>query len=153
MIYQWKPEARVRVDAQVAGIEMERLRVLHNGRLERNLVLEAARSPLNPLHSEFEWDDYRAAEAHRLDRAGYLIRSIQVVVHEQPINGPVRAFVSVTRDEDRAYTSVSHALADPMLRQQVLEAALRELEAWRNRYAELVELAQIFAAIDGARSA
>lgn len=153
MIYQWKPEARVRVDAQIAGAEMERLRVLHNGRLERNLVLEAARNPLNPLHPEFEWDDRKAAEAHRMDRAGYLIRSIEVVVTEPVEAKPVRAFVSVTRDDDRSYTSVSHALADPALRQQVLMAALRELEAWRERYAELVELAQVFAAIEEARLA
>lgn len=148
MIYQWKSQARVEVDPQVAGEEMERLRVLHNGRLERNLVLESARNPESPLHTEFEWDDRKAAEAHRLDRAGYLIRSIEVIVTETPATKPIRAFVSVQRDEDRSYTSVAHALASPDLRAQVVAQAWADLEAWHRRYAELAEFAKFFAMIE-----
>lgn len=153
MIYQWKDGSMPKVDAQAAGQEMERLRTMRNGRLEAKDLVEQSRDPSAPLHPAFEWDNDAAAEAYRIDQARYLIRSIEVVVLPEPEAKPVRAFVSVRRDDDRSYTSVAHAMSDPELRQQVLDNALRELEAWRNRYAELVELANVFAAIDEARAA
>jgi len=153
VIYQWKPERRIKIDAQAAGEELERLRTIHNGRLESEMVVAAASDEGSPLHAAFEWDDRIAAGAYRIEQAKYLIRSIEVVMETPGDAKPVRAFVSVVRDEDRSYTSVSHALADPDLRQQVLLNALRELEAWRHRYAELVELANVFAIIDEARTA
>ncbi|KPL67406.1 hypothetical protein SZ64_04375 [Erythrobacter sp. SG61-1L] len=152
MIYQWKSGARIGIDAQIAGEELERIRIRNNGRLESEMVIEAARDEQNPLHSEFQWNDAAAANAYRIEQARYLIRSIEAVVDHNE-SKPIRAFVSVVRDEDRSYTSVSHAMADPELRRQVLLGALRELEAWRDRYAELVELANVFVAIDEARAA
>lgn len=153
MIYQWKHGSTAKVDAQLAGQEMERLRTMRNGRLEPKDLVEHSRDPAAPLHPAFEWDNDTAAEAYRIEQARYLIRSIEVVVLPEPEATPVRAFVSVRRDDDRSYTSVTHAMTDPDLRQQVLDNALRELEAWRRRYAELVELANVFAAIDEARAA
>ena len=153
MIYQWKTGARLGIAAQVAGEELERIRTHNNGRLESGMVVDAARAPESPLHPAFEWDDEAAATAYRIEQAKYLIRSVEVVVEDRPTATPLRAFVSVVRDEDRSYTSVSHAMADATLRQQVLVQALKELEAWRQRYAELVELASVMAAIDEARTA
>lgn len=154
MIYQWKPEARVKVDAQIAGEELERIRTWDNGRLDPKNVVEASRDPGAPLHPAFEWDDAVAAQGFRIEQAKYMIRSIVVAPAAEPDDTkPIRAFVSVVRDEDRSYTSVSHAMAEPELRRQVLLQALRELEAWRSRYAELVELATVFAAIEEARTA
>lgn len=152
MIYKWKTGSKAALPAQLVGDELERIRVRHNGRLESEMVVDAAREETSPLHPAFEWNDRRAAEKFRVEQAKYLIRSIEVVVVDQPEAQPIRAFVSVVRDEDRSYTSVSHAMADPDLRQQVLSGALKELVAWRDRYAELVELASVFAAIDKARA-
>lgn len=153
MIYKWTSRSVVPVNAQVAGEELERIRVKNNGRLEPEDVVSIARDEKNPLHPAFEWDDATAAEAYRVDQARYVIRSIEVVVEPERSKKPVRAFVSVIRDEDRSYTSVSHAMSDPILRQQVLAAAMKEMEAWRTRYAELVELVDVFAIIDKARAA
>lgn len=148
MIYPWKEMARVPVDAQAAGEEIERIRTRQNGRLEPQDIVAASRDPEATLHPVFEWDDAVAAEAYRVDQARYVIRSLVVQISKAPDAPPVRAFVSVTRDTDRSYTSTTHALADPDLRQQVLERALAELQSWRRRYSELVELAQVFAQID-----
>lgn len=149
MIYQWKPGAHVHIDAQAAGEEMEKLRVLYNGRLETHMVLEAAKDKASALHDHFEWDDGIAATAYRNEQAGHLIRCITVEI-EKPDGSaaPVRAFVSVKRDEDRSYTSVQHALTDADLRLQVIAQAWHELAAWRKRHAELIEFGSIFAAID-----
>ena len=149
MIYQWKPHgAPAGIDAQVAGEEMERIRVHNNGRLEAKSLVDASRPKTAPLHPAFEWDDKRAAESWRQEQASHLIRHIQVKVEEKPDAEPVRAFVSVMRDDDRSYTSVQHALSDADLRQQVIAQAWAELEAWRRRYAELVDFAKIFAIIE-----
>lgn len=154
MIYQWKPGTHHKLDAQAAGEELERIRTWHNGRLEAVAVVEASRDPGAPLHTAFEWDNAKAADQWRLDQAGTMIRHIAVVI-EKPDGeqGSIRAFVSVRRDEDRSYTSVAHALSDDELRAQVLQQAWRELEAWRHRYAELVELGKVFSLIDQARPA
>ena len=78
-----------------------------------------------------------------------------IVQVERPNREPVvtRGFVSVRRDDDRSYTSVAHALSDEELRAQVIADAWRELVAWRQRHAELIEFARIFAEIDQARAA
>lgn len=154
MVYQWKPEARTKVDPQIAGEELERIRTWNNGRLEARSVVEASRDPGAPLHGEFEWNDRKAAGAYRVEQAKYLIRSITVIAEQA--DGPpqpIRAFVSVVRDDDRSYTSVEHALSDKELRTQVLRQAWNELEAWQRRYAELLEFAKVFAIIDQARIA
>lgn len=153
MIYQWKDGARLSGDAQKVGSELERIRVRHNGRLEPEWVVHAAKAESNPMHGLFEWDDNVAAQNYRVDQARGVIRSIDVIVEELPQPKPVRAFVSVVRDRDRSYTSTAHAMSDEDLRKQVLAEAWAQLEAWRNRYAELEELADVFATIDKARAA
>lgn len=153
MIYRWKEGARMGADAQSAGDELERIRTRHNGRLEPEWVVHEAKLARNPLHDLFEWDDNVAAQNYRVDQARGIIRSIDVVVEEVEQPKAVRAFVSVVRDRDRSYTSVSHAMSDPVLRKQVLADAWAALEAWRKRYAELDELAAVFAVIDEAQPA
>lgn len=151
MIYQWKKGAHhaPNIEAQTAGEELERIRVHNNGRLENADVVSAARDKASPLHPAFEWNDKKAAEAYRLDQAGDLIRAVDVVMEKDDDTAkPIRAFVSVKRDEDRSYTSIQHALSDDDLRAQVVAQAWSELEAWRKRYAELVEFAKVFALIE-----
>ena len=149
MVYQWKAGTQHKLDAQIAGEELERIRVRQNGRLDPKDVVEASRPASAPLHDSFEWDDAKAGAAWRENQAGAIIRHIAVVLEKSDTTEvPIRAFVSVKRDEDRSYTSVQHALSDEVLRAQVVAQAWAELEAWRKRYAELVELANIFAVIE-----
>lgn len=150
--YAWRPGARITLDAQVAGEELSRIERHNNGRLDRKDVLEQARAPTNPLHPAFEWNDGEAAEQWRLQQASVLITCITTVVEKDgAVSAPVRAFVSVVRDEDRSYVNIAHALSEEDLRRQVLGRAMRELVAWRDRYAELTELASLFVAVDQAR--
>lgn len=146
MVYAWKV-GTVPVDAQAAGEEMERIRVEHNGRLTQDDIVEAAKARDNPLHPAFEWNDKKAAHAHRLEQAGFLLRTI-TVRSETEVRAPIRAFVNVTRDTDRSYTSIAHAMSDDDLRRQVIASAWQELEAWRKRHAELIEFSQLFLVID-----
>lgn len=150
--YAWRPGAHVKIDAQAAGEEMEAVRKRHNGRLEPELLLDAARSTRSPLHDHFEWDDESAAEKYRVEQAGHLIRSLTVDVSNSNLETkPMRAFVSVEIEGDRHYTSIETALSSDALRAQVLERAWRELRSWQERHAELLEFARVFAAIEESR--
>jgi hypothetical protein len=153
MIYKWRDCRGYSVPAQTVGAELERIRDRNAGKLDPDMVVHYAKSSNHPLHPLFEWDDNVAAQAYRVDQARQVIRSIEVVVDEAPRAKPTRAFVSVVQDRSRHYTSVQVAMSDEQLRGQVVAQALVELEAWRKRYAELMELANVFAAIDQARAA
>lgn len=148
--YAWRPGSRVSIDAEKAGREMEAVRRENGGALTPDALLERARSANSAVHAHFEWDDGRAAHQHRLSQAGDLIRSITIDVSRSNVEPakPIRAFISVERAGERSYTSTVHALSDADLRKQVLDRAWADLEAWRNRHAELTEFARIFSAID-----
>ena len=119
-------------------------------------IIEDARSQLSPTHEFFEWDDTEAAAQYRLQQAKYMLRSIHIVVetHEQEIE--TRAFVNVRVTEPeperkRVYMNVQHALSEEQIKEQVIDEALRQLDAWRARWSGYTELAGLFAAIEQAR--
>lgn len=154
-VYQWKPGAPHKADAQKVGERIEVLRRKHGGFVTPELLVQEARAKASPLHVEFEWNDAKAADAHRLDQARYVLRTIVTtveVIDREP--AVVRAFVSVQPDEDMAddleagYTSLNHALSQPKLRAQVVHQARMEFQALRRKYSELTELADVFRAID-----
>lgn len=153
-VYSWKPAAHLHINAEAAGAELVRIYESKNGALDNEAIVEAARDEQNPLHEHFEWDDEAAAHAYRLDQAGYLLRMITFKDSADPEDKtPIRAFVSVQQDDERFYVKTVDAMASPELRRQVVSQAWRELEAWRDRHAELVEFAKIFSEIDQARVA
>lgn len=149
MEYQWKKAAQLgSLDAQKVGEQLESIR-LERGHLTPEMVLRAAKSRRSPLHGGFTWDDGEAAQAWRLNEARYLLRMVVMIREDAPDKEPIRAFVVVRDDEGEwEYTSTVAAMSNAVLRQQVLARALKELEAWRDRYDELEELAGVFAAID-----
>lgn len=152
--YAWRPGSRVSIDADKAGRELARIEKAE-GELTPTAVLDRARSANSALHDHFEWDDSKAAEQHRLSQAGELIRSITVDVTHSNVEPAktVRAFVSVQREGERAYVGLQRAMSDDDLRRQVLERAWAELLSFRKRYADLEELAGVFAAMDKAKAA
>jgi len=150
-VYRWRPGSRVQgLDAQVAGEALEAIRLNSGGELTPAAVVDASRPRDAPLHGVFEWRDKVAAAKFREVQAGHLIRAVAVQFERGAEQEPLetRAFVSVVEDDSRGYTSVTVAMADPELRRQVVENALRELRTWRQRYAHYEELAQMFAALD-----
>lgn len=130
----------------------------NNGLLNPSHVVDAARDPSSILHEEFDWDDTSAADAYRLMQAGALIRRVKfTVVKENVQNKSVqitttRAFQSrpSTRHADGGYESVEKIMADPQKRDELIDQVLRELSAYRRRYADLVALSEVWDAIDDA---
>lgn len=141
------------VDAETLGTELQRLSDKH-GRLKPPEIVKAARRDNSPLHPCFTWNVKEAAEKCWIEEARKLVQVIVLVDEEKESRPPVRAFVSLleqepgSEDPEPAYVHMLDAMGDPERRAQVLERAMRELEAWRKRYENLVELADVFAVID-----
>jgi hypothetical protein len=60
--------------------ELERIRKANAGKLSPDHVLKAATNPKSVLHKEFIWDDKKAAEAQRLERAREIIITYATIV-------------------------------------------------------------------------
>jgi hypothetical protein len=155
MIYKWSGNVEKlfsKVDAQVAGERVEKIRQRNGGSLTKEDVLQDAETPTSPLHPLFEWNDDVAAQRYRLEQAGSIIRHIEVVKLHVDQTEPIRAFVSVIRSDDtkKTYVSIDTAMSDPTLRAQVLDRAHKELLSWKARYENYEEFAEIVAVINGA---
>ena len=150
MEYKWKEGARSsRLDAQKCGAVLERLRQKNGGTITADIVLREARKKRSPLHGGFEWDDTEAARQYRLEQARGLIRSITVQVIGGGESDVVRAFVHIDGGD---YEEIHAVLRTRDRRQALLDSAMRELLAFRTKYEQLSELAEVFAAVDKAAS-
>ena len=148
MIYTWRDHARRAIPAQAAGEGVEAIRVKH-GHVTADLVVSAAKSKRSPLHNAFEWDDSAAAHEYRLSQARHLIRHVVVTMEVGGEERNVRAFVALNAPEEkgRDYQAISVVLGDKELRQQALDRALGDMEAFERRYNEFEELFEVFAAM------
>lgn len=138
--------ARKRILAELATIAKQ-----HGGLVSPAAVVEFARDESTALHSQFQWDDGIAAEQYRIWQARHLLRVCVVTVENH--DEPVIAHVSLVgdRNADGGYRRIEAVLGDPSLRDRLLDTALRELEAFRRKYASLQELCEVFAALDKVR--
>ncbi len=143
--YSWRDGAdEFGANAQAVG---ERLATLANdadGALHPRDVVADARRETSPLHPLFEWDDRKAAVAHRLTQANAVIRSI--VVHVDTEEGEsTRAYVKKHVSDEYAtgaYVAVSIEAESPFIPVPTQEKARIELERWVRRYRARPELAE-----------
>jgi hypothetical protein len=133
--------------------EIHRIERKHTGMSAAPAVVDAARPETSRLHRYFEWNNDKAGESYRVWQARQLIATVHVtyINDRKPIT--VRAFVNVIRtngngDRERGYMGIAKVLSKSDLREQMLATALAEVNRWRERYASLTELADIFDAID-----
>jgi len=153
-VYTWVPGSRFSVyDATIIGSELESLIEVHNQALTAEDVVEAARAPTSAMHPIFGFgEDERLAHERRLELARGLLRSVRVrILTPKKKEVVVRLTVATPGAPDpnkKNYSTTEYALNDPEMRTEVLRQALRELIAFRRKYAELSELSIVFAAID-----
>ncbi len=139
-----------RAPAQNVGERLEMLRERNAEQLTPDVVVADAHSPCSPLHAFFEWDDSEAAEQYRLHQARNLIHSVAVTYPATETRRPrtVVAFVNIKKDNEQFYTSTLDAMCNGDYRAIVLKQAWRDLQAFRRRYGELAEFAQLFLTMD-----
>lgn len=154
MVYQWTGHtfAGDGLTAQRVGEALERLRLEAGGVLAAQDVVACARNSASPLHKFFQWDDRKAAVAHRIEQARELVRAVVVIVPDG--DGPVPAFEPTTvvgvdgPAFKRAPIRQAFMPKPQAPRFARLHAALRELEAIRRRFADLEELGIVLDGID-----
>lgn len=130
--------------------ELDALVAAHGGSISPSQVVEFARDPNTALHTVFEWDDTVAAQRFREVQAAHYIRA---VVKTLPTRNDrvleVRAFVALTPDRGTvSFRPVESVLDDPVRRAQLVADAFAELNAVRQKYSHLTELAAVWAAMD-----
>lgn len=136
-------------DANTVGQYIEMLRGKFKGELTPDDVLDDAKNPNSPLHSFFEWDDTEAARQHRLKQARGLIRAVVAVyVSDDKPAQRMRAYVHINEPDAPHYRETSHALSQRNTRDLVLRRAMRELNDWKRRYADLKEFAKVVEVIE-----
>jgi hypothetical protein len=138
----------------IVHAEFERIRKQHGGRLAPLDVVDAARPKRSVLHPYFEWREGVAAEKWRLAQAATLIRVTVEVMEVDGEKRQYRAYVSLSSDRlgKGGYRSMTAVMSNPVWRTQLLQDAMAELQAFRVRYKSLVELAEVFAAMDNVKA-
>lgn len=131
----------------------------NGGYLDPQHVVYAARDPSSILHNEFEWDDEEAGENYRIAQASALIRRVKFTIVRQNAESKqitlstTRSYqsrVSARYGEQKGYEPVQAIMADPQKRNELINQVLKELNAYRRRYSDLVALNDIWASIDDA---
>lgn len=141
------------VSAQKAG---ERLKEIEerDGFVTPQAVVEDARPEDSLLHSVFEWDDEKAAEAYRIHQAGSFIRCIVVVPEKgDAVKEPAKLFVNTSPTNDGQkkagiFIDFHSAMENPASRSVILSNAKHEMLLFKKKYSQLKELSRVFMAID-----
>lgn len=131
----------------------DELRVIaerNDGVLMPKHVVTYARNATTALHGCFEWDDGKAAEAHRMEQARHIIRVrfADVPVLDGDTQILVREYVHLSADDVGVYRRVEDVVGSKTQRVVMLEDAKRDLRAFRDKYILLAELAGVRKEID-----
>lgn len=108
-------------------------------------VLDLARDENSKLHSDFEWDNEIAGEKYRLIQARQMIIDLVYEPFEEKKETTRMYQVSI---EKAVYKPVEMILKNEDEYQALLKRALAELESFKKKYSTLVELEEVFRAIE-----
>ena len=150
--YGWRPGARTKVTAQVAGEFLEELTATNGGSIKAADVVEHSRPPTAPLHEEFEWNNEIAGDLYREDQARSIIRHVCLIIPDEDKPGdrskdfrPRNYFTLPDNNGNgQSYYPMRTLLTSEEARIQKLGEALRDLQRFQKRYADLKELISIF---------
>jgi len=153
IIYGWKLDGIIKVDAQKVGKELESL----GGNLTASKVLDfAKKKKKSELHKHFEWDDAVAGEKYRLQQAREVIRFLTIVkpmsTSSGEVNVQIRAYESVPCEEastPRIFVPVDTVLTVPSYKASLFEdisTGIRELQEKGERYSSLLKSPSAFKA-------
>ena len=110
-------------------------------------VLERARDSESELHKCFEWDDTVAAEKYRLTQARLVIANLVVEVKRDK-KEPTEFRVYQSNGREKGYAKSTVIARDIDRYAELLNRAKAELDSFRRRYANIVELESVIEEIE-----
>ena len=129
--------------------ELKRIASENRGILMPETVVAEARLKTSPLHDHFDWDDSEAAKLWRIHQARRLINVCVEYIGPEDERREMRVFVSLRDDRDEGgYRLLEKVVSTKGLRAQLLEDAMEEMNFFREKYKDLKELSEVFAAMD-----
>ncbi len=139
-------------DAQIIGTVFEQIQAKH-GEVTPERVVAEARMAKSPLHRYFEWDAQKAHDSYLRLRAGYLIRSVTIVIEDVPVReyvgGIVRTPMAMEGEEERkVFVPMRECLSVAHLRAQEVQSLYKRLRGYRNEMTLFPEFAPVVVAID-----
>lgn len=140
MAIEWKVKGIYKANAQAVYDEIQQIGDTYTP----EQIVEKATDESTELHKCFEWDDSAAAHKYRLSQAQGIIRCL-VVVNEKVEDKElptVRAIVS-TNMRENTYEPVRITIRNVDSYERLKAEALRELEAFRKKYAVIEEIGDI----------
>ena len=112
-------------------------------------IVEKARDEQTELHKCFEWNDDVAAEKYRIVQARQVARSLVIRRTEQQIERGLPQLRILHKPVGaEGYRRISFIVQDRDEYAATLEAAMRELRAFKAKYAHLSELSEIMELIE-----
>lgn len=108
-------------------------------------VVDLARDENSKLHSDFEWDNEIAGEKYRIIQAREMIRLLAFKPKEETEKA-TRVFELTSQTS--VYLPVVSISKNEDEYQALLKRALAELESFKKKYSTLVELEEVFRAIE-----
>ena len=121
--------------------EIKAIRDKH-GKLTPKLVLDTARNPDHPLHSQFEWKDGIAAEKYRVLQARELIASVRLTFVDAAGESRSSRRYYAIRAADAGefdYDDVEEVMADRFRRKLLLNEMQRRIDELVQQYGVLEE--------------
>ena len=115
-------------------------------------VVNLAKDENTALHPLFEWDDKKAADKYRENQARSIICNIVVQNDVETEDGEEKVFVRVivnTNERAKTYQTIERTVTRKDDYTLLLAAALKELKAFKKKYAALSsDLSWLFEGID-----
>ena len=131
-------------DPNTIGRALDRIAAENNGRLETETAIARAQARSHALQRHLTWDNAVAGHKWRLQEMRSIIRSIEIVLDDEDTEPPKRAWVSADDRDGIAYHSVvDEVLTSADLQLAVLRRALRDLQAFRERFNSLREICEL----------
>lgn len=145
VVYSWKVNGLYKANAENVGKEIEVL----GEQFSLKDVVSKAKEKGSCMHTLFEWDNKVAGEKYREIQAGKIVRCL-VITRPEPKENPektnIRTFVS-TNNRDNTYQSIKVVVNDKTEYNKLLDKAMQELKAFKEKYSCLAELHEIIALI------
>jgi len=140
----WKVQGIFKADASKVATEVSEI----GEAVTPDDLVAYAKDEKSELHKCFEWDDSIAGAKYRKLQAQKVLRMLVVTPRqEEKETVSYRLFVN-TGDNSNKYKPVELVVKKQDEYTALLEAAKRELQAFKRKYEILVELDQIFKEID-----